>query len=489
MVERKIFQALLLLLLVAAPPRLARSGDGLSISPSGHYFTYRGKTVLLIGDSGTQCVMQNLNIAYRRWIDDCAERGMTAVHIWSFVAPRQKRGGSVVEGRYGYFYPGATPWARRAGGPPAADGLARWDLTRFDEGSDPAKHYWPRLRDLAAYARSKGLVLGITVFFGWPKHAEPGRNDWAYHPFNVANGGHLRDNNAVQVLAEPGKEILDQPWRDDWPAAKKTQWIWERFADKLIRELRPYGNVFYVFMDEHSYSEGNCGGHFAKFFRKRGALYVDWDRRRADVDAVYVATRTATDRNKTAVAGFAKKPPRPLLLLEGPPYGLGDPAVRRSMWTFAIGGGHFFFHDDERQGTPQTGIMSYDPNVRGGRIPYATYDWLGNMSRFFNRLIGDLDAMAPHNELVAAGGAKAYCLASPGKEYALYLPEGGTVRLDLGGAPRGAKFAAEWFDPRTGKTYGAENVAGGKKVSFTPPTRPNDDWALHLRLAEKSTNP
>ena len=120
----------------------------LSASPSGHYVQYSGKALMLIGDSGTQCVMQNLNLDYRQWIDDCAQRGITAVHIWALVPPRQKRDGSVVEGRYDYIYPGATPWARRADGPPATDGWPQWDLTRFDEGNDPDKHYWPRLRDL-----------------------------------------------------------------------------------------------------------------------------------------------------------------------------------------------------------------------------------------------------------------------------------------------------------------------------------------------------
>jgi len=458
----------------------------LGVSSSGHNFVYRGKTIMLVGDSGTQCILQNLNMNYRRWLDDCAARRMTAVHIWSFVAPRQKQNGSVVEKRYGYVYPGATPWKRHTSGPKATDQSPPWDLTQFDEGSDPTKHYWPRLRDLAAYAREKGRVVGITVFFGWPKHAEPKQNDWAYHPFNVANGGHLTDNNVVQIIDSPGKEIVGEEWSDAWPPAKKTQWIWERFSEKLITDLRPHGNVFYVFMDEHSYSEGNCGDHFMRFFKKRGALYVDWERRRKGVDAVYVPTETSTDRNRVAVQGFEASPARPLLLLEGPPYALGDAGVRRSMWTFAIGGGHFVFHDDADQGTAQTGIMGYDRNVREGRVPRETYDWLGHMSRFFNEPMGDLDAMRPHNELVS-GDSPAYCFANPGAEYAAYLREGGTIRLDLGIAA-GKTFDVEWYDPRTGKAHSAGSVKGGQVISFTPPESQTDDWVLHLRAVGQVAN-
>ncbi|MBD3176076.1 MAG: hypothetical protein GF320_12925 [Armatimonadia bacterium] len=119
----------------------------LGVGDSGHTITYQGQPLWLVGDSGAQCVLQNANIDYRAWIDDCAERGIRAVHLWALVPPRQKADGSVVEDRYGYVYPGLTPWARSEGPERAFDGLPKWDLTRFDEG-DTSDHYWPRLRDL-----------------------------------------------------------------------------------------------------------------------------------------------------------------------------------------------------------------------------------------------------------------------------------------------------------------------------------------------------
>jgi len=38
----------------------------LAPSPSGHYVQYRHRTLLLVGDSGTQCVLQNANLDCRR---------------------------------------------------------------------------------------------------------------------------------------------------------------------------------------------------------------------------------------------------------------------------------------------------------------------------------------------------------------------------------------------------------------------------------------
>lgn len=457
----------------------SRSGKALRVSAGEHYFSYNGKTVMLVGDSGTQCVMQNLNIDYRQWIDDLAARGVNAAHIWALVPPRQKQGGgSVIEARYGYVYPGATPWRRRTSGPSATDQLKQWDLTKFDEGTDPHAHYWPRLRDLVAYAKKKNMCVGITLFFGWPKWDTAQRPDWSYHPFNVVNGGYLTNNDAVQIIQTPGEEILTAKWSSSWPAAKKTQWIWEKYCEKMIIDLALYGNVFFVFMDEHSYSEGNCGEHFMNFFKRRGQIYVDWDARREGVDAVYTGTRTSTDRNSRTVSEFNGQPARPIMLLEGPPYELASLGLRQSMWTFAIAGGHFFFHDDERQGTAQTGIMGYDTNVEGGVKPLKTYKWLGTIARFFNTKLLDLDEMTPHNELIVVG-TEAYCLANPGKEYAIYLRSGGSVTLTLSEA-KGTTLSVEWLDPDTNEYYSSSTIVGGKRATLTPPSSPEKDWVLHV---------
>jgi hypothetical protein len=458
-----------------------QSGDGLRVSSSGHYFTYNGKTVMLVGDSGTQCVMQNLKINYRQWIDDLAAKRVNAAHIWAVVAPRQEQDGSVVEARYGYVYPGTTPWRRRTTGPNATDQLKQWDLSQFDEGTDPNAHYWPRLRDLVAYAKEKNMCVAITLFFGWPKWDTAQRPDWSYHPFNVVNGGHLTDNNAVQMIASPGQEVLTEKWSDAWPAAKKTQWIWERFCDKMIRDVGICGNVFFVFMDEHSYSEGNCGDHFLNFFKKRGQVYVDWDARRESVDAVYTGTRTSTNRNSRTVNEFNQKPSRPIMLLEGPPYELGSPGLRQSMWTFAIAGGHFFFHDDQGEGTPQTGIMGYDPNVKGGVKPLKTYKWLGIMAEFFNTRVLDLDKMTPRNDLIA-GATDAYCLANAGSEYAVYLRSGGNVTLKL--SEIGERMLnVEWLNPDSGQYTSGGTITERKRVTLVPPSSPEKDWVVHVFTA------
>jgi hypothetical protein len=460
-----------------------RAGD-VSVSPSGHYVTYKGKALMVIADSATQCVMQNTNIDYRQWIDDCAARGIRGVHLWSFKAPKQKQNGSLVEDRFGYVYPGISPWPRKTTGPDATDQLKQWNLQAFDEGPDGDRsHYWPRLRDLCRYAKSKDMLVGVTVFFGWPKHNSAERPDWAYHPLNVVNGGPVRDRHRmvtqVQLIETPGTEVWMEAWSDAWPARKKTQWIWERFCKKLIEDLAPFGNVFFVFMDEHSYSEGNGGDHFLRFFASRGQLWMDWDKRRPAVAFVCSDTAEREDRNAAARLSFRATPTRPYFLLEGGPY-QGD-RVRTSLWTFSMGGGHYTFHADEGQETVRTGIMGYDPHVPGGGTGMDKRDWLGHASRFFNQHVIGLDGLAPHNELVAGGPC---CLANPGREYVIYAPIGSGPSFTLNLAAAAGKILnCRFYDPRRGRFDAVFNRPGGSTESFAKPQPESSDWVLHVTAA------
>ncbi|HLA38840.1 MAG TPA: putative collagen-binding domain-containing protein, partial [Candidatus Glassbacteria bacterium] len=86
--------------------------------------------------------------------------------------------------------------------------------------------------------------------------------------------------------------------------------------------------------------------------------------------------------------------------------------------------------------------------------------------------------MAPHNEL-AAGGAEAYCLAEPGRQYLVYTPDGGSVNINLGGLA--ASLTARWFDPRDGTYAPAGTVQGGGVQSFTAPD--GRDWVLSIKAA------
>jgi hypothetical protein len=78
----------------------------------------------------------------------------------------------------------------------------------------------------------------------------------------------------------------------------------------------------------------------------------------------------------------------------------------------------------------------------------------------------------PHDDRVSDG---AFCLAQPGRVYAVYLPKGGktVVQLEPG------RYEARWFNPRTGETRVLPIAEGPKWTSPEAPDK--DDWALLLK--------
>jgi hypothetical protein len=89
----------------------------------------------------------------------------------------------------------------------------------------------------------------------------------------------------------------------------------------------------------------------------------------------------------------------------------------------------------------------------------------------------DLAAMTPCNELASS----TYCLANPGREYLVYLPDDSQVAVNLSAAK--GKLAVEWFNPRTGETTAANPVPGGGRWSFIAPIE--TDAVLYLYPIDK----
>src|SRR5262249_39805212 len=85
----------------------------------------------------------------------------------------------------------------------------------------------------------------------------------------------------------------------------------------------------------------------------------------------------------------------------------------------------------------------------------------------------DLSSMSPSSELCSTG----YCLINPGREYLVYLPTGGTVRVDLSAAS--GSFIASWFSPTTGQTTSGGTVSAGIPILFTSPI--SGDAVLYLQ--------
>lgn len=133
---------------------------------------------------------------------------------------------------------------------------------------------------------------------------------------------------------------------------------------------------------------------------------------------------------------------------------------RRAWWAAYLGGGVWEAHVRPPYDRP---MSTWD----------AVWTQLGGTRAFMETL--PFWEMEPSNALVEA--RKAFCLAKPGQTYALYLPEGGEVAIEL---PSGAEYDVAWWNPangRTGRFQGEACVTGGPQ-RFAAPGK--GDWALRV---------
>jgi hypothetical protein len=116
--------------------------------------------------------------------------------------------------------------------------------------------------------------------------------------------------------------------------------------------------------------------------------------------------------------------------------------LRRTAWDIYMAGAYQTAGESARRGTnirPDTG--GGWANGRGDDTQTLFLGY-GHIVEFFTSF--DWWKANPHDELVDQGN---YCLAEPGRLYAVYLPHGGkvTVRLEPG------TYEAEWFNPASGQ--------------------------------------
>jgi len=89
--------------------------------------------------------------------------------------------------------------------------------------------------------------------------------------------------------------------------------------------------------------------------------------------------------------------------------------------------------------------------------------------------------MTPSDQLTSADDD--YCFAKEGEVYAVFLPNGGTTKLDLSKA--NGEFDIQWYNPRKGGTLengSVQTIKGGDWVEIgTAPSEIHEDWTILIK--------
>ncbi len=353
----------------------------------------------------------------------------------------------------------------------AKTGDGKYDLDKWNP------EYWRRFESLLTLAEERDVIVQIEV---WDRF-DYSRNHWEdspYNPKNNINYTYAESGFAEHYPHHPGRN--DQPFFFTTPAQRNNRLILkiqQRLIDKMVSISLAHGNVLYC-MDNETSGQPAWGAYWARYIQGKAKaagvkvhtteMWDAWNLANAQHNATFdhpelysfVDISQNNHQKKQAHWDNAQKQrrriagkPRPLnsVKIYGADtgrFGGGRDAIER-FWRNILGGlASARFH------RPDSGLGLSQPaqaNIKSMRM-------LTDKMNVFT--------CAPHNDLLSDRQPnEAYCLAHPGKEYAVYFPQGGAVTLDVSAMSRPVEvrwldvMASQWQAPKKMK------AAGGLKLT------------------------
>ena len=347
-----------------------------------------------------------------------------------------------------------------------------YDLDQFDQSTID------HIKNLISYANEKGIILTLSLFDEVHIKGGDGCYNWPGSLWNIDNNqgevGNLdRDNDGS--AAEDG-EFYDL----NNPTLLGYQ---EKYVRKILEETSIYPNIIYEIGNELR-ANSEWVRYWVNFIRDRcGNLiqvndeYTSFDALssdKVDIASYHISgTGCLLGGNKRSIDANKYSANKVLIVDTDcgcncfPPEGESTGALwgekadlnRKMAWLSLLKGANYINYQETYP------VKFYHQK--------ATY--FRNLMNFLkdNNIL--FWGMRPNDGIVKSGTG--YVLANLGQEYVVYLPNGGSVDVDLSDAS--GTLNMEWFNPREGTYAGQTTVVGGASRTFTPPF--SGDVVLHLR--------
>jgi hypothetical protein len=362
----------------------------------------------------------------------------------------------VDKGTLGHAQP--FPWPRSGPGT-ALDGKPKFDLKTFNQA------YFDRLRSRVASAGERGIYVSIMLFEGHGLQASKPPWCWDGHPFkasnniNGINGDPDGDGRGLEThtLAIPAITVLQ-----------------EAYVRKVIDTVSDLDNVLYEIANE-------SGAAFSREWQYHLIRYIhDYEKTKPKQHPVGM-TSYINPKNEDLFNSPAEWVSPGWTVWGRDPYQVNPPAAEGQK-VVLVDTDHLWGTGGDHQWVWKTFLRGHNPiymdtiaAITGnpeGEIPGAegARKAMGHTRTMADRM--NLADMVPRNDLASTQ----YCLANPGKEYLVYLPDGGEVTVDLSAAS--GTLAVEWMHPVEGTITPGGTTTGGAKRVLKPPS--GGDAVLHV---------
>jgi hypothetical protein len=454
---------------------------------NGRYFTDdSGKAIYLTG-SHTWANLQDIGLPggdpfpYTEYLEFMEGYGHNFMRLWMFEHPERASwtDAPIV------FDP--LPWARTGPGE-ATDGKPKFDLDTWNED------YFTRLRERVVAAGERGIYCAVMLFQGWSLHktSAPYGDPWPMHPFNSANN--INGVDVPYTAADDDEHACLHSTLGADVLARQ-----EAYVAKIIDTVNDLDNVLYEIINEggatawqihmiktiHAYELSKGRRHPVGMTHRisprqwNSELFgspADWiSPAKEPLDWMVPGATCLQDYQNDPPAADGRK-----VILNDTDHLWGHGGNPKWVWKSFLRGLNPIFMDpwwplyieSDPAITPWTFVGGISKDWRDYPDWEPTRRAMGDTRRYAEKM--DLVRMLPRPDLASTG----YCLANSGQEYLVYLPEGGSVTLDL---RDGAGFyAVEWFLPQLSRTLpGAHPLSGGDYVVTAPPY--TGDAVLYLR--------
>jgi hypothetical protein len=376
------------------------------------------------------------------YLDFLEKYGHNFIRLWAW---EHTTWDTSANGRWGKKNPhivAPIPWMR-TGPDKALDGKPKFVLTEFNP------EYFQRLRSRVIAAGKRGIYVSVMLFEGWGVQFSPGA--WTGHPLNAANN--ISDINGD--LNKDGKGLEIHALAK--PAITRIQ---EAYIKKVVDTVNDLENVLYEISNENHPPSTKWQYHMIRFIKA-------YEKTKPRQHPVGMTFQYRGGRNKTLLDSPADwvSPNHEGGYRDNPPPADGTKVIiSDSDHLWGIGGNEAWVWKSFARGLNPIFMDPYDGAVLAKRFDPR---WepirraMGYTLQFAKRM--NLAAMTPRGDLTSTK----YCLADPGREYFVYVPDGDKVTFDLSAAK--GQLTVEWFDPTKGKPIESGKTTGGARRQFTAP--------------------
>jgi hypothetical protein len=365
-----------------------------------------------------------------------------------------------------------------------------FDLDHFNE------EYWRRFENFLEMTHRRDIIVQIEIWATWDLYANSqSKGGWAFHPFNPANNVTYTTEESelpVEIGYKPQPDPTDHPFFRSVPSLDNNEFLLrfqKQFVDKILSYSLAYPHIIYCINNETG-ERVEWSDYWAAYLYDQAAVTgkmveVADMRRHNNLDSQDHAhlydnpqRYTFLDISQNNGAGGQEhydnilyvreqiaSDPRPInnTKIYGAAYHGEEETVARMVRILFAGGASARFHrphpiDDPARHTAKSGVgLGLSPRAQ------QVIQSLRTVVKEFA-----IEQTDPRNDLLNdRKNNEAYLLAEPGRQYAVYFPDGGSVIIDLADAEGEMKY--RWINLDEGRWISSGNIMAEDTIRFTTP--------------------